>query len=124
MSEFLGSRAERKGWDELGTGVGSDPEPFGFRRAVEFWPDFVELDMRQMKGTQEALMEIAGMLAGACEPAAKRGLRSGEHAGRGAGAEPFGDGVQRLGDAGGRSFQAIERGVPAGSELTSSSLAI
>ena len=60
-----------------------------------------------MKGVQEALVEIIGMLTGAREPAAERGLRSGEHAGSGAGAETFGDGMERLGNALGGSLQPV-----------------
>jgi hypothetical protein len=46
-----------------------------------------------MKSVQEVLMEIIGMLTGACEPAAECGLRSGKDASGGARTKTFGDGV-------------------------------
>lgn len=45
MGEPLGARAEGEGWNELGAGVGGDPEPFGFCHAVEFQTDLIELNV-------------------------------------------------------------------------------
>jgi hypothetical protein len=45
MSELLGSRADGESGDELGAGVGGDPEPFGLSRAVEFQTDLIELNV-------------------------------------------------------------------------------
>ncbi len=63
------------------------------------------------------------MLAGTCEPTAEGGLRDRENTGGGAGAETFGDSLERLSDAVGGRLEPIEWGVPASGDLTLASLA-
>src|SRR5512137_727479 len=64
------------------------------------------------------------MQTGAGEPAADGGFRQLKDPGRSLDAKPFSDGVQDLGDLGGRCFETVEGGIPPGGELLVASLAV
>ncbi len=63
MGQGLGSWAESEGGDELSACVASDPQPGGFEGPSEFQAKFIELDMGQMQGPQEPLMQALRMLS-------------------------------------------------------------
>jgi hypothetical protein len=61
VRQRLGAWTQGKGRNELGAGVAGHPEPRGFGGATEF----VEVDMRQLEGAQEPVMQGVRVLAGA-----------------------------------------------------------
>ena len=82
MDQLVGdgqsARAEGESRDELGAGVAGDPpcrlpcgqtqgerQPGDLGRPVQLEAELVELDMNQVQGTQEAVMQGLRMLAGA-----------------------------------------------------------
>jgi len=78
MRQGLGAWAEGESRDELGAGVAGDPpcrlpcgqtqgerQPGGLGRPVQLEAEFVELDVSQLQGAHEAVMQGLGMPAGA-----------------------------------------------------------
>ena len=56
MGEGLGARTEGQGGDQLSARVTGDPEPAGIELAMPLERQFIELQMRQMPGTPEAVV--------------------------------------------------------------------
>ena len=65
MRQGLGAWAEGESRDELGAGVTGDPQPGDLGRPVQLEAELVELDVSQVQGTQETVVQRLGMLAGA-----------------------------------------------------------
>jgi hypothetical protein len=74
---------------------------------------FIELNARQFEGVRESSVETARMLAGARDPTSDSGFRHLEDAGCRLSTEAFGNGVQDLGDPGGRGSEPGEGSVTA-----------
>jgi hypothetical protein len=70
------------------------------------------------------VVQALGVLAGTGNPTSDSCFRELKDTRGGVSAETFGDGVQDLGNAGLRGFEAVKGGVPAGGELSAAGLTI
>ena len=67
MRRVLRAGAEIKHGQKLRAGVDGQPEPEHLSGAAEPRPPFIQLEMREPEGAEEALMQGVGVLPSACQ---------------------------------------------------------
>jgi len=100
--------------DELTERVKGDPQPHCARPAPQPRPQFVELNVWEVKVRKDAVVEGGTVLASPREPGHDGGVAMPEHAHRGGDRESFGQRCQHFANPLGCGFEPIQRGHPEG----------
>ncbi len=77
-------------------------------------PQFVELDVVEVKSPEEAVMQRRAVRAGPRQPGGNRGMAMAEHPHGGGHTEPFSECREYFRDPLGCGFEAVERRHPEG----------
>jgi len=100
----------------LTLGVDRQPQPENMRPATQAGAPFVQLDLCEGEVLQGAVMQARALLPSACQPGGDGSRVVPEHAPGCRHIQAFTQRGEHFHDAGGWSFEAVERGGAAGAE--------
>jgi len=116
MSSVLGPGSELQHRDDLAAGVDRQPQPEDMRPAAQAGAQFVQLDMREGKVLQGAVMPAPALLKSACQPGGESDRLIPKHASSRFHIQAFAQRGEHFPNTGGWSFEAVERGIAPGAE--------
>ena len=119
----LGARSELDNGDEFGLGVADGPDPDILPGMFDIRPEFIELNVDKLKGSDEMVVEFAAMLAAAGEPGAEGDFAHFECVSQGIDVDAACQEGERKANDFGVSFDAIRDSVLAAGEFGLAGLA-
>ena len=123
MRRMLCAGSQMEHGHELGARIDGQPEPQDLLGVAQPGAQFVQLEMREVQGTEAALMEELSVPACAREPGGDAGLSVTEDPFSGGRVQTFGQRREDHGDLMGRGFQTVQRGMEPGCERRLTGLA-
>jgi hypothetical protein len=114
MGGGLGPRGQMQHRDDLGQWIEGQPELERMRPVTEPGTQFVKLDVWEVEGTKDAVVQGQTVRAGPRQPGGDGGVPMPKHPHSGSDREPFGQGCQHVGNPVRGGFETVQGRHPEG----------